>query len=185
MEYFNTFGGNAAACEAGIAVLDVRGVRAARVPLVLRVHLRVHAVVVCVSCCACSWKCATWAVSRAACCSSNAFCYTGTCAQVLRDEALQGNALAVGGAMLRGLADAAVRHACVGDVRGAGLFIGVELVADASRSPDAGLAAAIVDECARRGVLLSTDGPRHNVRRSAPARGCCSDAHVRVRACAR
>jgi 4-aminobutyrate aminotransferase-like enzyme len=59
-------------------------------------------------------------------------------------------------ARLRALAD---RHALIGDVRGAGLFIAVDLVADrASRAPAAAEAARVVNGLRERQVLLSTTG---------------------------
>ena len=56
------------------------------------------------------------------------------------------------------------RHACIGDVRGAGLFLGVEFVQDRStKTPAPELASHIVNTLMHSGVLLSTDGPLHNV----------------------
>ena len=105
MEYFNTFGGNAASCAAGLAVLDV-----------------------------------------------------------IRDERLQPHARDVGSRLLAGLRQLAGSHPAIGDVRGRGLFLGVELVRDpSSRAPDGALADYVVQRARDRGVLLSTDGPDHNV----------------------
>ena len=54
-------------------------------------------------------------------------------------------------------------------VRGLGLFIGVELVTDkASRTPDGKLASVVANEMALRHVLISTDGPHHNVLKLKP-----------------
>jgi 4-aminobutyrate aminotransferase-like enzyme len=56
------------------------------------------------------------------------------------------------------------RHALVGDVRGQGLFVGVELVRDRAAREPAGTEAGLVANRMRdRGILVSTDGPRHNV----------------------
>jgi 4-aminobutyrate aminotransferase-like enzyme len=83
---------------------------------------------------------------------------------VLRDENLQAHARDVGEHMLAGLRALAGRHAIVGDVRGSGLFLGVELVRDRDSLEPAGEEAAFVAERMReRGVLLGTDGPFHNV----------------------
>jgi 4-aminobutyrate aminotransferase-like enzyme/Ser/Thr protein kinase RdoA (MazF antagonist) len=83
---------------------------------------------------------------------------------VVRDEQLQAHALAVGermGASLRALVD---RFAIVGDVRGSGLFWGVELVRDRETLEPAGAEASFVANRMReRGILLGTDGPHHNV----------------------
>ena len=83
---------------------------------------------------------------------------------VVRDERLQEHARQVGddmGARLRALA---TRHDIVGDVRGSGLFWGVELVRDRSTLEPAGAEAGFVANRMReRGILLGTDGPYHNV----------------------
>ena len=83
---------------------------------------------------------------------------------VLRDEGLQSHARDVGEHLLAGLHALAGRHAIIGDVRGSGLFLGVELVRDRETLEPAGEEAAFVAERMReRGVLLGTDGPFHNV----------------------
>ena len=81
---------------------------------------------------------------------------------VIRDEGLQQNALDVGGYLLRGLRD--LRHPLIGDVRGSGLFLGIELVRDREiKEPAAREASEFINEMKEAGVLLSTDGPFHNV----------------------
>jgi 4-aminobutyrate aminotransferase-like enzyme len=81
---------------------------------------------------------------------------------VIRDEGLQQNALDAGNYLMERLWD--FGDPLIGDVRGQGLFIGVELVRDqASKEPAAEEAAALVNRMKSRGVLLSTDGPYHNV----------------------
>jgi len=88
---------------------------------------------------------------------------------VIADERLQARADRLGQRLLAGLRGVAGRHRCVGDVRGTGLFLGVELVTDpASREPAGRLAAAVVEEVKRRGILLSSDGPDHNVLKIKP-----------------
>jgi 4-aminobutyrate aminotransferase-like enzyme len=62
----------------------------------------------------------------------------------------------VGDYLIRGLRALAGRHPAIRDVRGLGLFLGFELT-------DAGEADDLVNGMKERGVLLSTDGPRHNV----------------------
>ena len=83
---------------------------------------------------------------------------------VIADEGLQGHARVTGDRLLSGLRELQGRHDSIGDVRGMGLFVGFELVGDrAARTPDAALASELVNRAAQRHVLLSTDGPDHNV----------------------
>ena len=64
----------------------------------------------------------------------------------LEDEGLQSNAQRVGKLLLEGLDDLRERHEVVGDVRGKGLMVGVELVVDkASKAPNPAAAAAVME----------------------------------------
>jgi 4-aminobutyrate aminotransferase-like enzyme/Ser/Thr protein kinase RdoA (MazF antagonist) len=84
--------------------------------------------------------------------------------RVVEDEGLRLNARAAGEALLEGLRGLAASCPRIGDVRGIGLFVGVVFVTDAaSRQPDEALATSVVEGAKRRGVLLSTDGPLHDV----------------------
>jgi 4-aminobutyrate aminotransferase-like enzyme len=57
----------------------------------------------------------------------------------------------------------------IGDVRGRGLFLGVELVRDRETlAPAAGEAAYVVERMKERGILLSTEGPYHTVIKMKP-----------------
>jgi 4-aminobutyrate aminotransferase-like enzyme/Ser/Thr protein kinase RdoA (MazF antagonist) len=83
---------------------------------------------------------------------------------VIEGEGLQANASRVGGVLMDGLRALAAEHVAIGDVRGAGLFIGAELVTDrTTQQPDPVLATQIVERAKVAGVLLSSDGPHHNV----------------------
>ena len=83
---------------------------------------------------------------------------------VLRDERLQEHARDVGAYLIRQLRELRARHPLVGDVRGLGLFVGVELVRDrATLDPATVEAGDLVDRLRRRRILLSTDGPFDNV----------------------
>lgn len=83
---------------------------------------------------------------------------------VIEDEGLQRHALEVGRHLLVGLRELKGRHEVIGDVRGQGLFLGLELVDDRhTLAPAADAASELVEEARQRGVLLSTDGPLHNV----------------------
>lgn len=83
---------------------------------------------------------------------------------VLRDERLQQNAFRVGGRLLEGLKSFVGKYDMVADARGAGLFLGLELVSDRSvLTPAASEAAFIANRMRDCGILLGTDGPYHNV----------------------
>jgi 4-aminobutyrate aminotransferase-like enzyme/Ser/Thr protein kinase RdoA (MazF antagonist) len=110
MEFFSTFGGNAVACAAGLAVLDV-----------------------------------------------------------LEEERLQERALRVGAHFIAGLKALQQRHALIGDVRGSGLFLGVDLVQDRSTpEPATQQASYVVNRLRENGILAGTDGPHHNVLKLRP-----------------
>jgi 4-aminobutyrate aminotransferase-like enzyme len=88
---------------------------------------------------------------------------------VIEQEGLQERALEIGARMLDGLRELQMRHSLIGDVRGLGLFIGVELVRDPEALAPAGREASqIIDDMKKRGFLLSTDGPFHNVLKIKP-----------------
>jgi 4-aminobutyrate aminotransferase-like enzyme/Ser/Thr protein kinase RdoA (MazF antagonist) len=83
---------------------------------------------------------------------------------VLRDENLQQNALTVGTQWIRDLRELQAKHALVGDVRGLGLFLGIDLVTDReTRAPAARQASYVVNRLREEGILAGTDGPYHNV----------------------
>jgi 4-aminobutyrate aminotransferase-like enzyme len=88
---------------------------------------------------------------------------------VVEEEGLQDRALRVGRYLIDGLRRLQVRHAVVGDVRGSGLFLGVELVRDReSLEPATEEADYVVNRLRERGVLTGTDGPHHNVLKLRP-----------------
>lgn len=88
---------------------------------------------------------------------------------VIEDEGLQQNALVVGGYLTDGLKKLAQRHAAIGDVRGNGLFVGVDLVEDPdSRAPATALAAEVVEGLRERGVLTGSIGPHDNILKLRP-----------------
>jgi len=83
---------------------------------------------------------------------------------VIEREHLQRHAAEVGASLVAGLHRLQARHERIGDVRGLGLFVGVELVRDRQTLTPAGEEAGRVVEAMRDlGFLLSTDGPDHNV----------------------
>ena len=82
----------------------------------------------------------------------------------IEDDGLQENARVVGTHLLDRLSKLKRTHPLIGDVRGCGLFLGAELVRDRrTLEPAAEEAATLVEEMKERGILLSTDGPLHNV----------------------
>jgi 4-aminobutyrate aminotransferase-like enzyme len=89
--------------------------------------------------------------------------------ETVLDEDLQAHAQRVGARLRAGLAALARVHEIIGDVRGRGLFIGVELVQDrSSLAPATADASRIVDAMRERGVLLGTEGPFHNILKIRP-----------------
>jgi 4-aminobutyrate aminotransferase-like enzyme/Ser/Thr protein kinase RdoA (MazF antagonist) len=83
---------------------------------------------------------------------------------VLEEEHLQQHALRVGEHLIEGLKILQNRHALIGDVRGSGLFLGIDLVLDCkTREPAPWQAAYVVNRLRDRGILAGTDGPHHNV----------------------
>jgi 4-aminobutyrate aminotransferase-like enzyme len=88
---------------------------------------------------------------------------------VIEEEGLREHARVTGEQLMAGLRQIAARHDAIGDVRGLGLFVGIELVRDReTREPDSALARELANRAAERGVLLSTDGPDHNVMKIKP-----------------
>jgi 4-aminobutyrate aminotransferase-like enzyme/Ser/Thr protein kinase RdoA (MazF antagonist) len=96
---------------------------------------------------------------------NNVSCAVGLAVlDVLRDEKLQAHALDVGNRMIDALKPLADRYNIVGDIRGSGLFLGVELVRNRDTLEPAGTEASYVANRMRElGILLGTDGPHHNV----------------------
>jgi len=83
---------------------------------------------------------------------------------VLRDENLQRNAFRVGDHLKAGLEELKSRHRLVGDVRGLGLFLGVEFVLDRETLEPATAEASYITERMRdKKILVTTDGPFRNV----------------------
>jgi 4-aminobutyrate aminotransferase-like enzyme len=83
---------------------------------------------------------------------------------VVRDEHLQQNAKKVGDYWLRGLAELQRRHEILGDLRGSGLFLGLDLVRNReTREPATAQASYVVNRLRECGILAGTDGPHHNV----------------------
>jgi 4-aminobutyrate aminotransferase-like enzyme len=88
---------------------------------------------------------------------------------VIEREGLQSHAARVGGHLMKRLAALFDEFTLVGDVRGLGLFVGVELVSDRDqRIPATRQARYVANRMRELGVLVSTDGPDNNVLKIKP-----------------
>lgn len=88
---------------------------------------------------------------------------------VIRRDRLADNAAAMGRSIRQGLDALAARYPAIGHVRSAGLFFGVEIVADrAAKTPDAATTARIVNGLRDRRVLISATGPHANILKIRP-----------------
>ena len=89
--------------------------------------------------------------------------------QVIAEEGLQANAKKVGAEMLGVLEDLQQKHAVIGDVRGRGLMMAIELVRDrASKTPATEETAAVFEASREEGLVLSKSGPYRSVLRMVP-----------------
>lgn len=88
---------------------------------------------------------------------------------VLRDERVLDNVQRVGAILLEGLNALARKYECIGDVRGTGLYFGVEIVRDrAKKDTDIATALKIVNGLRQRRVLISATGPDASVLKIRP-----------------
>ncbi len=89
--------------------------------------------------------------------------------KVFRDEALQENARTVGAALKARLSELQDRYEVIGDVRGRGLMLAIELVKNRStREPDPETTARLFEETRRQGLVPSKSGPYRSVLRMVP-----------------
>ncbi|WP_066902538.1 aspartate aminotransferase family protein [Mycolicibacterium houstonense] len=93
----------------------------------------------------------------------------GAVLDVIADEQLMANAARVGTALRDELARLAADHPRIGEVRGAGLYVGVEMVTDPDRkTPDRAGAHDLVNAMRERRVLISVCGAEGNVLKVRP-----------------
>ncbi|MCZ6693316.1 MAG: aminotransferase class III-fold pyridoxal phosphate-dependent enzyme, partial [Bacteroidetes bacterium] len=89
--------------------------------------------------------------------------------QIIKDEKLQQHALKIGDQLKTELRSLQKEYQVIGDVRGHGLFLGIELVKDLETlDPAADKAKYLINRMREFGVLLSTDGPFNNVLKIKP-----------------
>ena len=88
---------------------------------------------------------------------------------VIEDEGLQENAEIVGSYLIEELFKLQSKYIFIGQIRGQGLFIGIELISNTDTlKPNKTLAAKIVNQMKNAGILISIDGPDHNVLKIKP-----------------
>ncbi|XP_073673435.1 5-phosphohydroxy-L-lysine phospho-lyase [Garra rufa] len=103
---------------------------------------------------------------------------------VIEKEDLRGNAVRVGGHLKQLLLQLQTKHPLIGDVRGVGLFIGMELVKDrTSRKPATEEAAYVVRRLKEDRIVMSTDGPWDSVIKFKPPMCFSKEDAERVSSC--
>lgn len=89
--------------------------------------------------------------------------------EVIEEEGIQQNALKVGDHLKQALGDLQDRHAVIGEVRGMGLMLGVELVQDRqTKEPASAAAAEVMEQMKHQGVLIGKGGLYGNTLRIKP-----------------
>jgi 4-aminobutyrate aminotransferase-like enzyme/Ser/Thr protein kinase RdoA (MazF antagonist) len=85
--------------------------------------------------------------------------------RVVQEEGLRENARELGTYLKEALRGLQERFPLIGEVRGEGLFLGIELVREKNSKllPAAAEASYLAQRMRERGILMSTDGPDHNV----------------------
>jgi 4-aminobutyrate aminotransferase-like enzyme len=98
----------------------------------------------------------------------------------IETDDLMRNAREVGGFLLERFRSMATRHPAIGDVRGTGLYLGVELVTNReTKTPNRALLSTAIQRARAQGVLLSADGPDRNVLKIKPPM-CISKADAEL-----
>jgi alanine-glyoxylate transaminase/(R)-3-amino-2-methylpropionate-pyruvate transaminase len=89
--------------------------------------------------------------------------------EVIDREGLQANSLKVGGYLKAGFGRLAAKHALIGDIRGLGLMLGIELVKDRkTKEPAKDECAAVFEACREMGLLIGKGGLWGNTLRIKP-----------------
>ena len=99
---------------------------------------------------------------------------------MIAEENLQQNSKIVGGLLLEGLSDLKSKHPIIGDVRGCGLMLAIELVRNRdSKEPAPEETALVFEQTRHYGLVTSKSGPYRNVLRLVPPL-CLSQEDVPV-----
>ena len=89
--------------------------------------------------------------------------------RVIEKEKLQANSLKIGAQLKAGFAVLAKKHKLIGDIRGLGLMLGVELVKDrTTKEPASAECAAVFEKCKELGLLIGKGGLAGNTLRIKP-----------------
>lgn len=89
--------------------------------------------------------------------------------QVIAEDRVQDNARVVGTALLKHLHALKDKHASIGDVRGRGLMLAIEMVKDRkTKEPDRATTAAVFEQTRKQGIILSKSGPTQSCLRMVP-----------------
>ncbi|WP_120502342.1 aspartate aminotransferase family protein [Roseovarius sp. EL26] len=89
--------------------------------------------------------------------------------QVIREDKVQENAQVVGGALLTRLNELKDKYPVIGDVRGRGLMLAIEMVKDRkTKEPDRETTSAVFEQCRTQGLILSKSGPYQSCLRMVP-----------------
>ncbi|MFQ5624597.1 MAG: aminotransferase class III-fold pyridoxal phosphate-dependent enzyme [Paracoccaceae bacterium] len=89
--------------------------------------------------------------------------------RIVDEEGLQENARTTGDHLLNGLRNLQTRHDIIGEVRGIGLFVGVDLVRDrATREPATAAADYVKNRLRERRILIGNEGPADNILKIRP-----------------
>ena len=88
---------------------------------------------------------------------------------IIDEENLQANAETIGNHLLNGYRKLQDKYPIVGDVRGMGLFTGIEMVTDRNdKTPATHLAGYVSNRLRDHRILIGTDGPWDNVLKIRP-----------------
>lgn len=88
--------------------------------------------------------------------------------QVIEEEGLQANALHVGGLLMQGLQSLAADHPVLAEVRGAGLFLGVDIRQPDSGAMDPATARRLVNQLRDEGILIGVAGAANSTLKIRP-----------------